>query len=105
MKKFKIKDIKGDVLDGLNKLIADIIDDITPMDDYEALLFTCLRNFQVKLYDKLAPHKWQVKYTFDIPAEQAIALRLFYTRYIDDHSTALNVNLMRIANQIHQQYQ
>ncbi|MCH5690005.1 hypothetical protein LWM68_40765 [Niabella sp. W65] len=104
-KNFKIKNIKADVLEGLYKLINDTLGDVTPMDDYEALLIANLRNMQEKISVKLLPHKWQVKYTFDLPAEQALALRIFYTRYIDDDSTALNVNIMRIAHQIHQYYQ
>ncbi|WP_346236123.1 hypothetical protein ABDK00_017050 [Niabella insulamsoli] len=102
MRKFQIKDIKGDALDGLHKLIDDILNEVSPLDDYEALLFANLRSLQTKLYAKLAPHKWQNKYTFHIPPEEALALRIFYTRYIDDTSTSLHIMLERIAYNVHQ---
>lgn len=101
MKKFQIKDIKNDMLEGLYSIISDVLDENIPMDDTEALLFTNLRNLQGVIYDKLKPTKWQKKYSFSIPAEQAIALRILQTDYIIPGKNSITIYLLNASNDIH----
>jgi len=105
MKKFKIKDIKHDMLEGIYKTISDVISGITPLDDMEKLLFANIHRLLAKMSERLLPYKIQHKYTISLTVEEALALRIFFNEYIDDCTTSVGNTLHMLSNKIDQFYQ
>lgn len=103
MKKFKIKNIKAELLEGLQSMVDDEIVGISPLNDEEAVLYAVLRQISEKIYTKLG--NWQKQYSISLTPAEAFAMRIFFNDYINDRSTYMGNQLGKISDEVHQFYQ
>lgn len=89
-------------VEALYSAICDIVMTTPALADDDKLLHAVLDEIARRLYIKMAVVK--DKYTISFTPAQAIALRILYLDYIQDHRTYLGNKLHAIANQVNQQF-
>ncbi len=102
MKKFKLKKVKAETLEGMKGLIDQYLE-YRPADDDDALMAASLSQLRDKIYAKLGT--WQPSYTVSLTPVEAFGLRIFFTDCINERGSYMGNQLGRIADGIHQYYQ
>lgn len=102
MKNFKLI-MHHDFAEGLEKMICDLMQMDWQMFD-DKLIIAGLAEIKARLYQKLS--KYQREYIISLTPVQAIALMLLVTTFGNvDLKSYMGNELLKISNNIHQQYQ
>lgn len=73
------------------------------VDDIDKMIMAGLAEIRHRLYMKVERH--QAEYTITLTPVQALAVRLFYTEFINNPTDYMGSKLMLIANQVDKTYQ
>lgn len=93
-------EMKRECSAALISLIEKIITEFEATSDDDKLLFASLKELKLRVERRLLDYR--VKYTFSLPATEAIALRIMYTDYVDDKKSYMGIQLLELSNKIHQ---
>ena len=104
MDKFKTK-LSYELTTGLMRLLQHVLTESHPDNTDEMLHMAALAEVLAVLNKKLLEYK--KKYSLSLTPVQALAMRKLYTDYMSDvePTNYLANSLLKLSNQIHQQYQ
>ena len=105
MKKFKIKNMKTEMLEGIAQTIHQTITTHPARTDVDRMLFSVMGGLVAKFHDKLNPYKRQVKYSFDLSAPEAFGWRILYWNYCTHLATSVGNTMRMVSDEIDKYYQ
>ncbi|MGN7787389.1 hypothetical protein ACTJIJ_22845 [Niabella sp. 22666] len=105
MNKYKIKNMKVEMLEGIAQTIHNAINSHKPANDVEKMLFSAMGGLVAKFHDKLNPYKRQAKYTYDLTPQEAFGWRILYWNFLHPLGTSVGNTMRIIGDDIHRFYE
>lgn len=102
MKNHKIKYNRA-FAEGFEAMMNKVLQEASIETDDDKLLIAVMTEVKEKMVQKVILNI-QEKYSLKLSPSQSIAMRLFYTSYINNPTSYMGSQLMKIANESHQKF-